>query len=472
MLEIMQDGAMQALNTDDYYIQEEWNGADNLLHLSLPKGHPQMLALRERTQIYDSEDGQVYRISKYDRGKSALDLDAELDLDSLCAGALIGWDNRADADGTQWMPLGDTVAAILQGTGWTVDDQSGRVDVQQMEPFNGTPLEAITQALEVWGGDLGAQYDNAKKIVHLLSPGQRPLTGAYLTEDLNLLEAPQVRGKAPRGEYYNRLYLIGADGLLLPGDHYVEERAASEPIVSHVEANEEIEDVDTLKAVAQGMVKAAAAIQRSYACKVADLYRLRPKEYAHLEIALYDKVILIDRDERTRSYQEIARFRRYPQHPEKNEVTLSAIPSTLSASTKKAASLAKDAASTAYGVKTYAKEQISLLNSSITAMNSRIELLNSEIITRTSRVDINNKTLYINPQGRMGTKGTVGGHYALYKGSSETVDLVHSVTFTPIVNVMTYDLWRLWFCNGLFIGYTDPSWIFSDGGDITEWSGT
>ena len=472
MLEIMQDGAMQALNTDDYYIQEEWNGANNLLHLSLPKGHPQMLALRERTQVYDSEDSQVYRVSKYDRGKSTLDLEAELDLDSLCAGALIGWDNRADADGTQWFPLGDTVTAMLDGTGWTVDDQSARVDVQQMEPFNGTPLEAITQALEVWGGDLGAQYDNAKKIVHLLSPGQRPLTGAYLTEDLNLLEAPQVRGKAPRGEYYNRLYLIGADGLLLPGDHYVEERAASEPIVSHVEANEEIEDVDTLKAIAQSMVKAAAAIQRSYACKVADLYRLRPKEYAHLEIALYDKVILIDRDERTRSYQEIARFRRYPQHPEKNEVTLSAIPSTLSASTKKAASLAKDAASTAYGVKSYAKEQIGLLNSSITAMNSRIELLNSEIITRTSRVDINNKTLYINPQGRMGTKGTVGGHYALYKGSSETVDLVHSVTFTPIVNVMTYDLWRLWFCNGLFIGYTDPSWIFSDGGDITEWSGT
>ena len=58
MLEFMQDNAMQTLDCDDYYIQTEWNGADNTLHISLPTRHPQMLALQERTQIYDSEDGQ------------------------------------------------------------------------------------------------------------------------------------------------------------------------------------------------------------------------------------------------------------------------------------------------------------------------------------------------------------------------------------------------------------------------------
>ena len=58
MLEFMQDNAMQTLDCDDYYVQTEWNGADNTLHISLPTRHPQMLALQERTQIYDSEDGQ------------------------------------------------------------------------------------------------------------------------------------------------------------------------------------------------------------------------------------------------------------------------------------------------------------------------------------------------------------------------------------------------------------------------------
>ena len=356
MLHYMQGGQMQTLDIDDYTIQNEWDGSQKKLTLSLPVDHPQQLGLAERSQLYESTEGQVYRISKYDRGKSTLDLEAELDLDSLCAGALIGWDNRADAGGTQWMTLGATVAAILKDTGWTVDDQSGRVDVQQMETFNGTPLEGITQALEVWGNDLGAQYDNAKKIVHLVSPGQRQPTGAYLTEDLNLLEAPQVRGKAPRGEYYNRLYLIGADGLLLPGSHYVEYRASSEPIVSHVESNEDITDSSTLYSTAMEMVQKAATISRSYTCRLADLYRLRPAEYGHLQIGLYDTVILIDRVDYSRSYQEISRVKIHPEHPEKNEVTLATVPGTLSATAGRTYSVARDAAARAYNAKKAAQQ--------------------------------------------------------------------------------------------------------------------
>ena len=364
MLHYMQGGQMQTLDIDDYTIQNEWDGSQKKLTLSMPVDHPQQLGLAERSQLYESTEGQVYRISKYDRGKSTLDLEAELDLDSLCAGALIGWDNRADAGGTQWMTLGATVTAILKDTGWTVDDQSGRVDVQQMEPFNGTPLEAITQAVEVWGNDLGAQYDNAKKVVHLISPGQRQPTGAYLTEDLNLLEAPQVRGKAVRGEYYNRLYLMGADGLMLPAPYYVEHRAETEPIVSHVETNEDITDLDTLQATAQSMVKAAAVISRSYTCKVADLCKLRTKGHTgdssgvavEWALELYDTIILIDRADYSRSYQEISRTKIHPEHPEKNEITLATVPGTLSATAGRTYSVARDAASRAYNAKKAAQK--------------------------------------------------------------------------------------------------------------------
>lgn len=193
MLQYEQDGAMQTLDWDRYYIQQEWNGAENTLHLTIPVRHPQMLSLAERMQLRESGDGLIYRVSKYDRGTSNLDLEAELDLDELCGPVLLGWDNRANDGGTAWMTLGATVAAMLEGTGWTLDDQSARTDVQQMETFSGTVLEGITQAVEVWGNDLGVQYDNAARVVHLYSPGQRQPTGAYLTEDLNLLEAPQVR---------------------------------------------------------------------------------------------------------------------------------------------------------------------------------------------------------------------------------------------------------------------------------------
>ena len=104
-------------------------------------------------------------------------------------------------------------------------------------------------------------------------------------------------------------------------------------------------------------------------------------------------------------------------------------------------------------------------------MNSKLELIGTDISAQLAYVDINNRTLYINPLGKMGSKGTVGGNYGLYQGASQTVDLVQSVTYNSFLNIMTYDLLRLWFVNGLYIGSTDPNWIFGDGGDITIWDG-
>ena len=72
MLQYEQDGAMQTLDWDRYYIQQEWNGAENTLHLTIPVRHPQMLSLAERMQLRESGDGLIYRVSKYDRGTSNL----------------------------------------------------------------------------------------------------------------------------------------------------------------------------------------------------------------------------------------------------------------------------------------------------------------------------------------------------------------------------------------------------------------
>ena len=352
MIQYEQDGNMQTLDLDDYYIQREWDGSQNALHISFPKGHPQRLAFVERMPVYETSGGQTWIVSKYDRLKG-LDLTAELDLAELDAGVLIGWTNRS---GSAVLGLGATVSNILAGTGWTLDDQSARTDVQEIRDFNGTLVEAISEVVSVWGNDLGVQYDNARKVVHLYSPGQRQPTGCYLTEDLNLLEAPQVRGKAVRGEYYNRLYLIGADGLMLPAPHYVEYRAENEPIVSHVEVDEDIAALAALQTAAASMVKTAATIARSYTCKLADLYRLRPEEYAHLKIDLYDTVILIDRDDYSRSYQEVSRLRIYPAYPDKNEAVLASVPGTLSATAGRTYSVARDAAARAYNARKAAQQ--------------------------------------------------------------------------------------------------------------------
>lgn len=115
------------------------------------------------------------------------------------------------------------------------------------------------------------------------------------------------------------------------------------------------------------------------------------------------------------------------------------------------------------------QKTIEYIDAQIKIVNGKIELVGTDISAQLVYVDINNRTLYINPKGKMGSKGTVGGHYGLYQGASGTVDLVQSVTLT--VGVLTFDLLRLWFVNGLYIGNTDPSWIFDDGGEIGIWDG-
>ena len=64
------------------------------------------------------------------------------------------------------------------------------------------------------------------------------------------------------------------------------------------------------------------------------------------------------------------------------------------------------------------------VNAQIRIVNGKIELIGTDISAQLAYVDINNRTLYINPQGKMGSKGTVGGNYGLYRGASMTVDLV------------------------------------------------
>ena len=144
--------------------------------------------------------------------------------------------------------------------------------------------------------------------------------------------------------------------MLLPGSHYVEYRAASEPIVSHVEVNEDIIDSATLYSTAMEMVQKAAAISRSYTCRVADLNKLRPKVHTFLQLHLYDTIILIERADYSRSYQEISRTKIHPQHPEKNEITLATVPGTLSATAGCTYSVARDAAARAYNAKKAAQQ--------------------------------------------------------------------------------------------------------------------
>ena len=105
-------------------------------------------------------------------------------------------------------------------------------------------------------------------------------------------------------------------------------------VIWHSETDSSISNKSALKIKADAMVKAAAFPKRSYSCKIADLARLAPDQYAYLSFGLYDKVVLMDRDRHTNTTVQVAQYTVYPYHAEKNAVQLNSVAGTISSGSK------------------------------------------------------------------------------------------------------------------------------------------
>lgn len=79
MLSYLKNGTSVALDFDDYYIQEEWFGADDTLAFTLPAGHPQLPDMMCQLSLTDKESGQAFLITNVDEG----DVKAKIDLDEF-----------------------------------------------------------------------------------------------------------------------------------------------------------------------------------------------------------------------------------------------------------------------------------------------------------------------------------------------------------------------------------------------------
>lgn len=330
------DGETVLLDVEDYYVQTELDGQNNTLSFTLPIEHTQAADLRERRRLVVGDEvegrkGQIYTVSAYNKNGRSLSITAELDLTELRGGMVLDWTNGTAT-------LASTITAVLPA-GWTLVDHSGRTDSLIIEDFCGTPLEYIEQALDTWQ-NVAAQFDNVKRTVTLYATVGGEATGTYFTTDLNLTETPSIKGKAEAGTYYNRLYLRGKDGLALPSPGYVENRTYDSRIVSAYKEETDIETQSELLAVAQQMVDAASVPDRSYTCKVVDLAKCKPKQYAFLTYGINDIIVLLDPDTYSRSYQRITRVCTYPHYPEKSSVVLAVVPGTISNTIKQAASRA------------------------------------------------------------------------------------------------------------------------------------
>lgn len=339
MLEYAKNGETLPLDFDQYYIQEEWNGWEDTLHLSIPVKHPQRPDLVERLQLTDRDGGQVYVITSVDEGVNTADITAALDLDELRADMLLSYSNGSDT-------ASGTIHKVLPAN-WSLIDYSSLTTRRTIEFDGATPLDIIKQCVNTYKG-LAIRFNRKTRQVLLYHPATNEPSGVYYTDELNLTERPQFKGSAT--DFYTRLYPVGADGLTISGVNrgkaYVECHDYTDAVICRYWKDERYTDPASLLADATEMVKAAAVPARSYTCAIADLAKIDPNRYGHLSAELYQVVTLMNRERNTRVHHKVAQYCRYPHHPERNVITLSTVPGRITSRVQTAYSAVTDTAGT------------------------------------------------------------------------------------------------------------------------------
>lgn len=318
MLTYLKNKENVVLDCDDYYIQEEWFGADDTLTFTLPADHPQLPDMINRLSLTDKESGQAFLITQTDEG----DITAQIDLDEFRQDMFLNWTNGSDT-------AAGTIRQVLPA-GWNVQDFSGSSIRRTITMEGATALEILREIPDIYG--LAIRFDRKTKRVLLKNPDTLSPTGAYFSDELNLRKQP-IR-TAQTKNFATRLYAVGKSGLTFAdingGKSYVDNNEYSNRIVSTYWKDERYTVKENLLADAQKKLDEMAKPAQSYECDVVDLAKIDPNKWSYLTVEMYQGVILMDKVRNSRLIHRVARYRRYPHYPEKNLVTLSTVPATIS----------------------------------------------------------------------------------------------------------------------------------------------
>lgn len=318
MLTYIKNGESIVLDYDNYYIQEEWFGGDDTLVFSLPSDHPQLPDMLNQLSLTDKESGQAFLIIQTDEG----DITAQIDLGEFRQEMYLNWTNSSDT-------ATGTIRQVLP-TGWTVQDTSGSTIRRTITMEGATALEILREIPDVYG--LAIHFDRKAKRVLLKNPDDISPTGTYFSDELNLRKQP-IR-TAQSKNFATRLYAVGKDGLTFAdingGKAYVDNNEYSNRIVSAYWSDDRYTVKENLFADAKKKLAEMAKPSQSYQCDVVDLAKIDPERWSYLSVEMYQGVILMDRVRNSRLIHRVVRYQRYPHYPEKNLVTLSTLPGTIS----------------------------------------------------------------------------------------------------------------------------------------------
>ncbi len=300
----------------DYFILRSQDG-NNTIGFKIDVDHALYKLIQ--TECVVEDDDNRYLVKKIDNGR----IECSLDFDFLKQKVFKDYKSESQ---TVYQALVEHL-----GSSWTILNPNISTIRRTIEFEHCTSYDVVQQCMTTY--DVRFAWHTLTKTVTIYDPEKMNPTGEYLTDELNLRK---LAYKAETTQYITRLYAYGEDGLTFAsindGKPYVENYSYSSKIVCGYWSDNRYTVKENLLASAEKKIKTLAFPITSYECDVIDLAKSNTEKYRFLDFALHKVVTLIDRERGLKVNHHIVQYKEYPNEPNRNVITLSAVPDTITSS--------------------------------------------------------------------------------------------------------------------------------------------
>lgn len=341
MLEIYtKDGWMPITNRQNYYTAYEYDGTQTLCFDISPSDEMYRYIANE-TPVRNEENR--YLIKDINKRKTACTITCSLDMDDWHQNE--PYLNTKDIAKFQTKSLSEILEAI-KPSGWSILNAGIRDYRRTPEMEDASDYEVLFKCQEIFS--VTYEIRTLDKQIVVKDPEQVIDKGIYITPQLNL-ESVTMKGNSK--DFATRITAYGKqneDGSYVNfasingGKTYVEDNAyagKAHPIWI-VWKDERYTIPENLLADAKKKLKEQAYPVLSFEVTVNDLAETDDR-YSFLKMGLYDIAHVII-DEHTEIFEKVIKLQRYHDSPEKNKITLSSEPQTITGKVNEAVSILGD----------------------------------------------------------------------------------------------------------------------------------
>jgi phage minor structural protein len=303
---------------EDYSITHKSDGCDQMQFFVDTKLEQYPLIHEESSVVTDDN---LWIIKKIDDDR----IDCELDFDFLKQAVYYNFNSESKTLAQQleahlphgWVVIGANVSSISRTISFDIC----------------TDYDIVYACMATY--DVRFVWKMKEKRLYVYNPDIMPSTGEYLTSELNL---KSISYKGSTTGFATRLYAYGKNGLSIAdavvngeryGLAYVEDKTYSNKVVCACWTDDRYTVAENLLEDAIKKLHSMANPIVSYECKVADLAK-QNSDYDFLTFAMFKRITLIDIQRSLRVEHHIVEYTEYPDEPNRNTVTLSTVPDTIS----------------------------------------------------------------------------------------------------------------------------------------------